>query len=430
MKIGIVATLKNEAPYILEWISYHLSIGIKDFYIANNNSTDQTKEILEGLHNRNIIRYIDFPMTDYVNHNPQLEIYNFIGSDFKKDVDWMAFIDGDEFIVLDGKYDNIYDALSKPLNNPDIGIIALNWSLFGSSFNFNNSDKITISRFIHKDSTPNSHYKSIVRSSAFDEFKVNPHICDIIDNFKSVNSDSEEFYSFDKVGFFRTKSLMSWKNARINHYVIRSLEEFVLKKQSRGLADTGGKRLDDFFNRHDANDTIEFMPDDIISKVINVRDDLIEKLNSDGIVLDDKIVSNVQYTFAKLNELNLTSIKKDKNIYKIELIDKIKPEKVSLVTDFHMLNELTFSYYSIGFFRKRNVIIIQVPLDLVSNGDNYYLSINGFNKNLGFINKLRFDDDMAIRDIVSSEKNSPILNFLKSKARSVQSRLHYIIKSK
>lgn len=38
--LSIAAILKNEQPYILEWLAYHMVLGIEDFYIADNISSD------------------------------------------------------------------------------------------------------------------------------------------------------------------------------------------------------------------------------------------------------------------------------------------------------------------------------------------------------------------------------------------------------
>ena len=36
-EVSICAMYKNEAKYILEWIEYHLMIGVDHFYLYNNN---------------------------------------------------------------------------------------------------------------------------------------------------------------------------------------------------------------------------------------------------------------------------------------------------------------------------------------------------------------------------------------------------------
>ena len=39
--------MKNEGPYILEWLAYHRIVGFEDFLIYTNDCEDGTTEILE-----------------------------------------------------------------------------------------------------------------------------------------------------------------------------------------------------------------------------------------------------------------------------------------------------------------------------------------------------------------------------------------------
>ena len=45
-KLSVVAIMKNEGPYLREWIEYHKLVGVEKFYLYNNGSTDDTVEIL------------------------------------------------------------------------------------------------------------------------------------------------------------------------------------------------------------------------------------------------------------------------------------------------------------------------------------------------------------------------------------------------
>lgn len=44
--LSIGAILKNEYPFIVEWIAYHMALGINDIYIADNISSDGSSELL------------------------------------------------------------------------------------------------------------------------------------------------------------------------------------------------------------------------------------------------------------------------------------------------------------------------------------------------------------------------------------------------
>ena len=47
-----VSCVKDEAPYLVEWIAYQRLIGFDHVIIAANDSTDGTNEILSALQRR------------------------------------------------------------------------------------------------------------------------------------------------------------------------------------------------------------------------------------------------------------------------------------------------------------------------------------------------------------------------------------------
>ena len=59
--LAICAIAKNEGPYFKEWIEWHLNHGVDKFYIYDNESTDDTKSILEPYIKRGIVDYKYWP---------------------------------------------------------------------------------------------------------------------------------------------------------------------------------------------------------------------------------------------------------------------------------------------------------------------------------------------------------------------------------
>lgn len=45
-EIGLVCISKNEAPYIREWIEFHRLVGVSKFYFYDNESDDDTPDVL------------------------------------------------------------------------------------------------------------------------------------------------------------------------------------------------------------------------------------------------------------------------------------------------------------------------------------------------------------------------------------------------
>ena len=69
--LSAVVIAKNEGPYFKEWLDWHISQGVEKFYVYDNESTDETKEVLSPYVERGIVEYIYFP-----GHRKQLAAYD------------------------------------------------------------------------------------------------------------------------------------------------------------------------------------------------------------------------------------------------------------------------------------------------------------------------------------------------------------------
>ena len=50
-ELAIVAIFKDEAPYLREWLDYHLLAGVEHFYLYSNESSDGHADYLRRLLN-------------------------------------------------------------------------------------------------------------------------------------------------------------------------------------------------------------------------------------------------------------------------------------------------------------------------------------------------------------------------------------------
>lgn len=255
--LSIGAILKNEYPFIVEWIAYHMALGINDIYFADNISSDGSSELLYFLDKANIIKRIDYPTQDGI--PPQLGAYNKILSMLDKDR-WVAFIDADEFISPND-YEDGLNKLMPLLNDQAIGAISLNWAVYGSSHSILPDDGLVIERFVKRaaDLHPvNRHYKSIVRVSDVIKAGPTPHAFIINSDKKFVMPSGEEHHSYDGIS-----EVIDWSVIRLNHYVIKSKAEFLNKKVARGratkLKNSLGRNLQ-FFKNHDLNNIEQHIP--------------------------------------------------------------------------------------------------------------------------------------------------------------------------
>lgn len=241
--LGICAIAKNEAESFKEWIDWHISIGVEKFYIYDNESTDNTKDILTPYIEKGIVEYHYFPGV-----KKQLEAYDDCFKLHRTDTRWIAFIDLDEFIMP------LKDScLTEYLHRfEDYSAVEINWLIYGSSGQKEKTPGGVMQRFkCH--SQPghflNRHVKSIV----------NPRrVCNMIGaheaariSGKAVNSNGEEITD----NFKHREPVQD--AIRINHYAVKSFEEFV-EKQSRGRACGKSKIVPlDYFQKFDLNDICE-----------------------------------------------------------------------------------------------------------------------------------------------------------------------------
>lgn len=92
--LGVAAIMKNEKPYLKEWLEYHRLQGVEHFYLCDNGSTDGTAAYLEPYVAEGVITYIPLPGVD-----KQAECYEKIVAGYGRETEWLAFIDLDEFLV-------------------------------------------------------------------------------------------------------------------------------------------------------------------------------------------------------------------------------------------------------------------------------------------------------------------------------------------
>lgn len=268
-RLAVAAIFRNEAPYVLEWLAHHRVVGVDFFYIADNASDDGTSELLQALHGLGYLQHIPFPSP--AGQAPQLPAYTEILERYAVAEEWVAVIDADEFIVPD---DESYDVrmclheLSR--RRPDAGAVALNWAIYGSSWLANHSSGLVTERFVrraHLSFEPNLHYKTILRMAAFSGQIKNPHHFELKPGWRYVHTDGRcvEFHERHGPGLSRN---VVWEGMRLNHYIVKSREEFITRKQPNGSAASLTRVKDDsYFRAYDRNDTRDPVATSLIRKV-------------------------------------------------------------------------------------------------------------------------------------------------------------------
>ena len=238
--LSVVVIAKNEGPYFKEWLDWHIKQGVEKFYVYDNESTDCTSEVLQPYIEKGLVDY-----TYYQGYRKQLAAYDDCLRKHRYDTRWLAVIDMDEFIIP-LKDSSVREYLKGMEEFP---VVEINWLCYGSSGHKDRKPGGVMERF-RKHSNPlhplNKHVKSIFNPRRVYGM-IGCHEVARIDG-KAVDSNGE-----------RVK--ISWRDRppvhdkiRINHYAVRSYEEFIEKK-ARGRASGRTRQLlDDYFHQYDLND--------------------------------------------------------------------------------------------------------------------------------------------------------------------------------
>jgi hypothetical protein len=261
VSIAIGAIFRNEKEYILEWIAWHQSQGIDKFIIYDNESDDGTFELLELLQKHSVIDLYSIGRQDKV----QIKAYEQILSDYKSKVDLLTFIDADEFLVPYGEQRAI-DHITDLFSDESVGGLALNWRNYGTSGQVDQLDGFVIDRFTQaaSDERHRNHYiKSVYRPKLVKD--IYPHRAVLDKRYRYINSSGENavFATYER----GIKPILTGATSgvtdticdmrlRVNHYALKSHEEFTKKKKYRGSSMFGADRVksDGYFKEFDLND--------------------------------------------------------------------------------------------------------------------------------------------------------------------------------
>ena len=230
--LAIIAMIRNEGTYLAEWIEYHKIVGIDHFYLYNNNSEDDYKNVLDTYIKDGTVTLIDWPM-----NQAQIQSYQDCIEKYSNETEWFSFIDIDEFIVPNIT-NNIYDFL-KLFKNKRPVIIAY-WKMFGSSGKISRN----IENLVTEDFTvcwnKYSNLGKIFFNTAY-TFDKNYKRNKLLHHYCWGNNKNKHIPPvnvFNKMCIFGSNPIpynseINFFPLQINHYFSKSYDEY-LQKKSRG----------------------------------------------------------------------------------------------------------------------------------------------------------------------------------------------------
>lgn len=238
----IVGCMKNEAPYIVEWVAHHRAIGVDNFLIYTNDCSDGTTEILDRLQAMGVVQHVNNDA--WKGKSPQQFALNrALRTPLVRAAEWILHIDVDEFINVRTGNGTLDDFLA---HVPDATNIAMTWRMFGHNGITELSDRLVIDQFDRcaPKYCPKPHtawgFKTMSRNIGAYE-KLSCHRPNKLDaamknRVQWVNGSGRDMTGevVDN-GWRNSRKSIGYDLMQLNHYALRSAESFLIKRQ-RGRA--------------------------------------------------------------------------------------------------------------------------------------------------------------------------------------------------
>lgn len=230
----IFTTMKNEGPFMLEWVSHNLSLGFDKIVIFTNDCSDGTDLIARRLDAMELAMHVPNPVKP--GGNPQHQALRRARKNpLVKEAEWLMCLDADEFINITVG-DRTIQSLIEQSNAPDA--ISMSWRLFGCGGVETYDDVDVTEQFVLADH-PTDYasgraygLKTLFQNNGcFRRF--GPHRPKDIPEDRLADlrwSDGGgNLFPAEKVGW-RAWPGFDHSFGRIHHYAVRSVESFMVKR--------------------------------------------------------------------------------------------------------------------------------------------------------------------------------------------------------
>ncbi len=279
--------MKDEAPYLLEWVAYHRLIGINDIIVFSNGCTDGTDLMLERLDELGVLRHFPNPsaVMDMTRHH--LAAIRYINTSrrlFRSD--WVVSLDVDEFICVnvgDGRLTDLFTAVG------DANMISMSQHNFGCSGLRTYHDKLVIGQFRNSANQQGAYNPRIDRrgaktlthkSAGAREFHNHSPVFhrDRVDQVRIVNGIGEMVAN---ANLTRDIKSLTWPQygfdlVQLNHYAVKSMESFLLKAARGNANHADADYAVPYWRKYDHNDMADLRILRWMDRVQQERDRLLQ----------------------------------------------------------------------------------------------------------------------------------------------------------
>lgn len=239
-RTAVMACMRNEAMFVVEWVAYHRLIGFDTIFVCTNDCTDGTDAILDRLAAKGEVIHIRNDDTGDL--APQASgVKRVLAHPETARCDWLLHIDADEFLNIQTGTGQVQDLLAAA---EGFDAMALCWRLFGDGGMTEWPGGLILERQVMaaaRQTFFTGMQKTFFRPQRFragiDHMPKEP----VADDIRLCNArgrelrpdalflDGESDHRFARGEQINRKRHLGWDGACINHYAVRTRDLFLLK---------------------------------------------------------------------------------------------------------------------------------------------------------------------------------------------------------
>lgn len=309
-QVTAVSMMKDEGPFVIEWVAHHLAIGFTDLVVYTNDCSDGTDHMLIRLeelglchHRRNAIPQGIRPQPSALNYAQDEPV---VGQS-----DWVMVFDADEFLSI--KYgDGTLDDLIGAAKTQNANGIVVTWRIFGSGGVVDWSRAPVTEQYLM--AAPPTWNKGWGVKTLFtfhpDYWKLGIHRpkmktrhikTEFPDHVKWLNGSGREMEDYFKFRGWRSITrTVGYDWVQLNHYAVKSVDSYAIRKMRGNVNNKADKYNSDYWSLQDRNE----VRDDTMLRYSEVRNRIISLLLADPTLrrLHDAAVERAEIRLAELKQ--------------------------------------------------------------------------------------------------------------------------------
>jgi hypothetical protein len=263
-QVTAVSMMKDEGPYVIEWVAHQIAIGFTDIVVYTNDCTDGTDRMLMRLEELGLVHHRVNRIPEGL--RPQPSALNHAQDEpVVRASDWLMVFDADEFLSIrygDGTLDDLIGAAKARGAN---GIV-VTWRVFGSGGVVEWSRAPVTEQFLMAAPTSWNRGWGVKTLFTFDaeywnlgihrpKLK-NRHIdTDFPDRVKWLNGSGrpmEDYFTFR--GWRSIARTVGYDWVQLNHYAVKSVEAYAIRKLRGNVNFKKDKYNSDYWALMDRNE--------------------------------------------------------------------------------------------------------------------------------------------------------------------------------